>query len=111
MAFTVTETIADGTATIVLTGELDAVSAPQFRDTIEAAAAARVKQLVLNLKGLEYMASAGLRVLIYAKQKMGLGVEIVLVDTQPMVRDTLEKTGFHHSVKMVDSAGSATGAA
>jgi anti-anti-sigma factor len=110
MAFTVTETIADGTATFTLTGELDASSAPQFREKVEAASAAQVKKLVLNLKGLEYMASAGLRVLIYAKQKMGMGVDIVLVDTQPMVRDTLEKTGFHHSVTMVDSAESAAGA-
>jgi anti-anti-sigma factor len=48
------------------------------------------------------MASAGLRVLIYAKQKMGTGVDITLKGTQPMVKDTLEKTGFHHSVTMVD---------
>jgi anti-anti-sigma regulatory factor len=43
-----------------------------------------------------------LRVLIYAKQKMGTGVDITLKGTQPMVKDTLEKTGFHHSVTMVD---------
>jgi anti-anti-sigma factor len=105
MAFTVTDSIADGTATFTLTGELDAAAAPAFREKIEAAAAARVKKLVLNMGGLEYMASAGLRVLIYAKQKMGTGVDIALVDTQPMVRDTLEKTGFHHSVTLVDSSG------
>jgi anti-sigma B factor antagonist len=106
MAFTVTETIADNTATFVLNGELDASSAPAFREKIELAAAAHVQKLVLNLAGLEYMASAGLRVLIYAKQKMGTGVDIALVDTQPMVRDTLEKTGFHHSVTLIDSVAS-----
>ena len=109
MAFTITENIANGTATFTLTGELDAASAPAFREQIEAAAGAHVTQVVLNLGGLEYMASAGLRVLIYAKQKMGTGVDIKLVDTQPMVRDTLEKTGFHHSVTMVDSAEGAVG--
>jgi anti-sigma B factor antagonist len=106
MAFTVTDTIADDTATFTLTGELDATAAPAFREKIEAASAAQVKKLVLNMGGLEYMASAGLRVLIYAKQKMGTGVDIVLVDTQPMVRDTLEKTGFHHSVTLIDSVAS-----
>ena len=102
MAFTITETIADGTATFTLTGELDAAAAPAFREQIEAAAAAHVTKVVLDLSGLEYMASAGLRVLIYAKQKMGAGVDITLKGTQPMVKDTLEKTGFHHSVTMVD---------
>ncbi len=63
-----------------------------------------MKQVVLNLSDLEYMSSAGLRVLIYAKQKMGVGVDIILVGTQPMVQDTLEKTGFNRSVTMVDSA-------
>lgn len=106
MAFTITETIADNVAQFTLVGELDGASAPTFRTQVEAAAAAKVKQLVLNLEGLEYMASAGLRVLIYAKQKMGADVTILLVGTQPMVRDTLEKTGFHHSVTMVDSVAS-----
>ena len=109
MAFTITETIADTTATFTLVGELDAAAAPAFREQIDAAAAAQVKQLVLNLGALEYMSSAGLRVLVYAKQKMGVGVSIILVGTQPMVKDTLEKTGFHHSVTMVDSVESPTG--
>jgi anti-sigma B factor antagonist len=104
MAFTITETITAHSATFTLTGELDASSAPAFREQIEAAAAARVTQVVLNLSDLEYMSSAGLRVLIYAKQKMGVGVEIILVGTQPMVQDTLEKTGFNRSVRMVASA-------
>ena len=104
MAFTITDTINDGIATFTLVGELDASAAPAFREKIESASAANVTQLVLNLGDLEYMSSAGLRVLIYAKQKMGTGVDIVLVDTQPMVRDTLQKTGFNRSVRMVDSA-------
>jgi anti-sigma B factor antagonist len=102
VAFTITDSIADNAANFVLTGELDASSAPAFRDKIEAASAANVQKLVLDLSDLEYMSSAGLRVLIYAKQKMGVGVDIVLVGTQPMVQDTLEKTGFNRSVTMVD---------
>lgn len=101
MAFTITEAIADGAATFTLTGELDAAAAPAFREQIEAAAAAHVGKILLDLSGLEYMASAGLRVLIYATQKMGAGVDITLKGTQPMVKDTLEKTGFHRSVTMV----------
>ena len=103
MAFTITDSIIDNAATFTLTGELDASAAPTFREKIESASAAHVQKLVLDMSDLEYMSSAGLRVLIYAKQKMGVGVDIVLVGTQPMVQDTLEKTGFNRSVTMVDS--------
>ena len=48
------------------------------------------------------MSSAGLRVLIFSKQKMGADVQIYVVRPQEMVLDTLEKTGFHHSVTIVD---------
>jgi anti-anti-sigma factor len=102
MAFTITSAMENTTAILTLAGELDAGAAPAFRDEIEKAAAQAPKKLVLIVKDLEYVASAGLRVLILAKQKMGMGVEVVLVGAQEMVRDTLQKTGFHHSVTMVD---------
>jgi anti-anti-sigma factor len=48
------------------------------------------------------MASAGLRVLIFAKQKMGVDVDIYVVGAQEMILDTLEKTGFIQGVIAVD---------
>ncbi|GAB4179746.1 MAG: hypothetical protein Fur006_13350 [Coleofasciculaceae cyanobacterium] len=102
MAFNTTlETIND-TAKITLSGELDASTAPSFKEEVEKAATQNVKKLVLLMKGLNYMSSAGLRVFIFAKQKMGVGVDIYIVGANEMVIDTLEKTGFHHSVIVLD---------
>lgn len=93
----------DGTvAEITLSGELDAKSAPTFRDVIESAADESVNCLVLLMQDLTYMASAGLRVLIFARQKMGSGVHIYIVGPHEEVRETLEMTGFHYSVTMMD---------
>ena len=102
MAFNATlETIND-TAKILLFGELDASTAPLFKEQVEKAAAQNVKKLALLMNDLDYMSSAGLRVLIFAKQKMGSGVDIYIVSANEMVMDTIQKTGFHHSVILLD---------
>ncbi len=102
MAFTATLSIHDHAAIVTLKGELDASTAPEFKAQIEAAATKEPQHLVLDMADLEYMASAGLRVLIFAKQKMGQNVEIYVVSPQDLVLGTIEKTGFHHSVHIVD---------
>ncbi len=103
MAFKVTsQMMQDGTAEISLTGELDASVANEFKAAVEKAATDRAKILVLNMKELEFMSSAGLRVLVFAKQKMGSDVDIYVIGAQQAVRDTIEMTGFHHSVIMQD---------
>jgi anti-anti-sigma factor len=103
MAFSVTsKTLPDGTAELSLIGELDASVANEFKAAVEKAAAEKAKKLVLVMKDLEFMSSAGLRVLVFAKQKMGTGVDIYVIGAQDAVRDTIEMTGFHHSVIMQD---------
>jgi anti-anti-sigma factor len=102
MSFNATTEINGKTAVISLSGELDATSAPVFRQEIEQAAVANPNHLVLEMSKLDYMASAGLRVLIFAKQKMGTNVDIYVVAAQEMVLETLEKTGFDQSVIITD---------
>ena len=101
MAFDVSYQIDDGIAKITLSGELDATTANTFKGTVEKVAGQHPKRIVLLMEGLTFMASAGLRVLIFAKQKMDTGVDIFVVGAQEVVRGTIEKTGFHHSVIML----------
>jgi len=102
MAFDASLEVINSVAKITVNGELDASTAPQLKAKLEEAAAQEPKRLVLMMEGLEYMASAGLRMLIFAKQKMGNGVDIYMVGTQEMVLDTITKTGFDKSVFLVD---------
>jgi anti-anti-sigma factor len=103
MAFESTLEMKNDIALISLTGELDASVAQTFRDRIEEASANKARKLVLMLSGLDYMSSAGLRTLVFAKQKMGAAVTIYVVGAQPQVVEPIRQTGFHHSVVMLDS--------
>src|ERR1044071_179733 len=91
---------------ITLAGELDSPSAPQLNDEVAEAAKTQPKRLVLIVHDLEYIASAGIRVLINAKQQMARAanpdVAIYVVAAHPQVVDTLQKTGIDRSVYMVD---------
>ena len=98
MAFTSSLVVDNGIAKITLTGELDAASAGGFRDRIAEAALQNPRALVLMMEKLDYMASAGLRTLIFAKQKMGAAVDIYVIGAQESITETLEMTGFQNSV-------------
>lgn len=103
MAFTADlEIIKDSFVKITLSGELDGATAADFKTKVEEAAAKNPKKLFLMMQDLEFMASAGLRVLIFAKQKMGTDVDICMVGVQEMVMDTIKKTGFDQSVYLLE---------
>jgi anti-anti-sigma factor len=103
--FQSTLTMLDGrVAQITLEGELDAGSAGTFKSSIEEAAAGSPTRLVLKMRELKYLASAGLRVLIFAKQKMGPRVDVQIVGAQPAVKHTITMTGFDRSVMLIDES-------
>lgn len=92
-----------GVARITLSGKLDASTAPQFQQLIEQAIADKAKRLALLLGGLTFMASAGLRMLVFAKQKLGSSVDIYVIEAQEQVVETIKMTGLNYSVIMLDS--------
>jgi anti-anti-sigma factor len=102
MAFEANLEIKEGIGFITLSGSLDASAAGTLQKKIEAAAAEKVARLVLMMKELSFMASAGLRMMIFAKQKMGKDVDVYVIAAQPMVLETLKKTGFDKSVIIQD---------
>ena len=78
--------------TVVLVGRLDTITAPDLDKVI--AELSDVKSLVLDTKDLEYISSAGLRVLLGAQKKMQKMGSMKLVNVREAVMEVLEMTGF-----------------
>ncbi len=103
MAFIVTSEFNGDTALMNLTGSLDASSASALSAEVNKAVVAKCQRLVLQVSSLDYMASAGLRVILFAKQKMGSQTDIYVVGAQETIKDTLERSGFDQAVIIMDS--------
>lgn len=100
MAFNSDLTIAEGVATIRLSGELDAVTAPDFHRTIENIAGLAVSRLVISLHELTYISSAGLRSLVFARQNMDDEVALVMAGAVPMVERTIRMAGLDLGIEL-----------
>ena len=80
-------------AIIELVGRLDTTTAPALDKTINEDIEG-VKNLVLDFKGLEYISSAGLRVLLGAQKKMQKIGSMKVKNVCEEVMDVFEMTGF-----------------
>ena len=78
---------------IEVTGRLDTITAPVLEKTV-GENMTNIKTLILDFKGLEYISSAGLRVLLGAQKKMQKSGAMKLRNVCEDVMEVLEMTGF-----------------
>lgn len=81
------------TATIEIIGRLDTVTAPAF-DKMIAEELEGVTALTLDMNALEYISSAGLRVVLTAQKKMQKIGSMKLIGVSEAVMEVFEMTGF-----------------
>ena len=79
--------------TIEIAGRLDTTTAPKLEATINECAD-NTKNLVLDLNKLEYISSAGLRVLLSAQKKMQKIGSMKVKNVCEEVMEIFEMTGF-----------------
>jgi anti-sigma B factor antagonist len=84
-----------------LAGRLDAASAPQLKQQIDALFDQGRYRIVLDLAGLEYIASPGLRVLIEARKRARdwkitdlEGGDVRIANLPPRIKEVFDLTGF-----------------
>ena len=78
---------------IEIVGRLDTITAPALDKTINEDIG-DTKNLVLDVKGIEYISSAGLRVLLGAQKKMQKIGSMKVTGVRDAVMEVFEMTGF-----------------
>lgn len=83
----------DTKLTVAIEGRLDTLSAPDLEKGLEPELAG-ITDLVLDLKDLEYISSAGLRVLLGLAQVMEKQGDMKVINPSDAVMDVFSVTGF-----------------
>lgn len=79
--------------TVAIAGRLDTVTSPEL-ETFLASALADVTDLVIDFSAMDYISSAGLRVMLSVNKKMLKVGTMTLTGLNDVVRDIFDMTGF-----------------
>ena len=90
---TITKKQDGGAMTIALEGRLDTTTAPELESEIKSALDG-VSALTFDLAKLDYISSAGLRVLLLAQKTMNRQGKMKLIKASEIVREVFDVTGF-----------------
>ena len=83
----------DGNLTLFIEGEINSYTAPELEEVIKNDLNG-VKSLVFDFNGVEYLSSAGLRVLLVAQKVMNKQGKMSLRNVNKSVMEVFEITGF-----------------
>jgi anti-anti-sigma factor len=97
----------NGVVSIAIKGRLDADSSPEAETVVKEALEGDTNRLLFNLSELEYLSSAGLRVLLSAAKEMRRrDGKIVLCALNEFVKEIFEVSGFQSLIPITDSVES-----
>ena len=90
---------------IKLHGHIDASIAPALMEELKPLIAQKdtIKKLVFFADELEYIASAGIRAVVFAKQKLGSNVQVYLIGASDTILDVFKMTGIDKFLTIQDT--------
>ncbi len=89
----ITKNIHETELTVVLTGRLDTITAPELEKELKASLDG-VSALTIDMATLEYISSTGLRVLLSAQKTMNRQGEMKIKNVNETIMEIFEVTGF-----------------
>lgn len=101
MNLTIESLDADGYSLLVLNGDVDTKTAPSLLEALTKLELASIAELRIEMFAVGFLSSAGLRALVFAKQKMPYESRLILVGTNSEISDVIAKTGLTQAVMLV----------
>ncbi len=89
----INKTIQNETLTVRITGRIDTTTAPKLGDSLTESYDS-CSELVLDFAGVDYISSAGLRILLSAQKVMSKKGGMKLINVSSDIMDIFEVTGF-----------------
>jgi anti-anti-sigma factor len=108
MSCTISVDVGGPEARFTLAGRLDTVSAPQLSEELKKLVGKSITSVVFQMGDLDYISSAGLRVIVFAKQKLGVDTKVSVVGAKPEVVEVIKMTGFDSFLTLRDAAAGAS---
>ena len=96
----ITKSTENNALTIALEGRLDTTTAPELETELKAALPGIVS-LTIDMSKLEYISSAGLRVLLSAQKIMNKQGEMKILGVNDVIMEIFEVTGFSDILNIV----------
>jgi anti-sigma B factor antagonist len=91
----ITKTVNGETVTLALSGRLDTITQAELAGELEKVFAAGKVNLIFDFSALDYISSAGLRVMLTAQKRVNaLGAVMKITGAKPEVQEIFEVTGF-----------------
>ena len=100
--------VVEGTAKIWIGGRLDATNALAFQDELKKIIGQDISRIMFFAEDLEYIASAGLRVMIFVKQRIGMNAQVSLIGARKSVLDVVKMSGLDTFMTIEDTPQSET---
>lgn len=88
-----TKTLENGVLTVLLDGKLDTGTTPQVTSEIEADID-NAEQIIIDMKDLKYISSAGLRLLLSLHKKMAAKGGLKVINVNETNMEIFDFTGF-----------------
>lgn len=101
MALAIAKHRIDDNLVITLEGRLDSTNSQELMDTISNSLQG-VTDLVIDLEKLEYMSSAGLRVMLSAQKTMNKQGSMIVRNASELVRSVFDITGMDSVINLAD---------
>jgi len=91
----------DDGASVVVRGDVDMATAPQLRDALSGLVDGGARRIVLDCRGLEFLDSSGIGVLLAVRNRLGDDGSLTLEAPPAHVRKVLDLTGVSEHIIIV----------